>query len=77
MIHQGLTPVETSDMLRNDPIIPEEDEPNCSLNFQKLSTCIHWESKVVIAPRGGPWCQKFPAQDLELTDTASMASSID
>lgn len=77
VIHQGLALVLASDMLRNDPVIPEEDEPIRSLNFQKLNTCIHEENKVIIAPRGGSWCQEFPAQDLGSIDTVSVTLSVD
>lgn len=40
VIHQGLALVQASDMLRNDPIIQEEDELVRSLNFKIPNTCI-------------------------------------
>lgn len=39
VIHQGLILVQAADMLRNDPIILDEDEPIHSLHFQNPSMC--------------------------------------
>lgn len=53
VIHQGLNSWAV-DTLRNYPIIPAEDKPILSLDFQKSNTCLHWDKTTVISCHGGP-----------------------
>lgn len=73
VIHQGLTPVLASDMLRNDPIIPEEDEPISYLNVLNLSPCIQWESKPIASHPGGALLQACPFQGLDWNSSIGAA----